>query len=474
VSAVQASDSELFVQRMGRRGGVPKYSLLAEIARGSTSVVYLAAAQGPSEPRLVAIKMLRDELLHLPVAVETFLEQARIAARMHHPNLVETLEVGRNGLRPFQALQYVDGQPLDRIFRRAQRQGLSLSLPMLLRVLDDVLAGIDYAQTLQDADGEPLRPVHRDVGQHNVVVTYDGAVKLLDFGVAKTDPRAHVFAAGLMLRQGARGDLDAELSAIVQRAMNGDPAARYPTALAMREDLDNYVIRSKVVPSEAPELAAFLAPLFVEERRHQQEVIERQLQLLAQATFEDSSSLPLPRVAPPSATTPPPTASFGSRATSVSAGAAPESPAPSQPPPRGREGILGLIAVTGAALLGVASMFVPYRRLAGEASAPATTSTATVEPATKREPAPAETLVTAPVVRPEAPPTQSEVDVAHIELGPREPARTAPPPPPPPPRVAAHPAPVAPPAPATTSVSAIDAPHSKPVRDIFKEDPYAQ
>ena len=306
--------------------GLAKYQLLAEVARGGLGIVYLAVAPQPGPtPRLLALKELRDDLLADPTSVAMFRSEARIAALIDHPNLVQTLEVDSHGARPFRAMEYVDGQPLRRLVQRAHVQGRPMPLPMHLRVLTDVLAALEYTHSLAGLDGTPLGLVHRDLGPQNVVVTYEGAVKLIDFGVpastgTTTPPRADIFAAGVMLWEGVvmsrsavgpkhrptqppgasgpRRDVDPELFAIVERAMNSDPAARYPTALSMREALDGYVAKAGLALPNAGALGAFLSQLFVVERRAQRAIVDRQLHLLRRSPSEMRVQDELPRLAP--------------------------------------------------------------------------------------------------------------------------------------------------------------------------------
>ena len=95
-------------------------------------------------------------------------------------------------------MEYLDGQPLTRVLNRLLRGPGGLSLPLRLRILTSMLAGLEYAHTLADLDGTPLGVVHRDVSPQNVFVTYDGQVKLVDFGVAKTLAAAHTTRPGTL------------------------------------------------------------------------------------------------------------------------------------------------------------------------------------------------------------------------------------------------------------------------------------
>ncbi|HXN32425.1 MAG TPA: serine/threonine-protein kinase, partial [Polyangiaceae bacterium] len=279
------------------RRDLGKYRLIAEIGRGGMGVVYLAVLRGIEGFRkLVVVKELRPEFLGADACVTMFMDEARVAARLNHPNIVQTIEVGADGARRFIAMEYLDGQPLQQLVQRALAQSNRLSLRMHLGVLVDVLTALEYAHELTDFDGTALGMVHRDVSPHNVIVTYEGQTKLVDFGISKTagavhetragviqgkmrymapeqaagrsvDCRADLFAAGAMLWEAIVGrrpwegqsddailqslvagtvprvrdawpDVDPDLAGIVERAMSVDPDARYDTAGAMRADLE--------------------------------------------------------------------------------------------------------------------------------------------------------------------------------------------------------------------------------------------
>ncbi|HEX3761525.1 MAG TPA: serine/threonine-protein kinase [Kofleriaceae bacterium] len=309
-----------------------KYQLIAEIARGGMGVVYLAMIQGPGGfNKLVVVKELKPELVEEPAFLTMFLDEARLAARLSHPNIVQTNEVGNDGDRYFMAMDYLDGRGLDQIRRRSKVAGFGLSVPMHLRVVCDMLSGLDYAHKLTDFDGSPLNIVHRDVSPQNVFVTFDGQVKLLDFGIAKAndsmyethagvvkgkvsymspeqgrgwkvDARADVFSAGVMLWEALTGKrmregkndqeklwalvsneipraseikpwVPPELDEICARAMAWNRDERYPSAGAMQADLERYLVSTGMNVS-AREVGSCVSELFREDRANTNSVIE--------------------------------------------------------------------------------------------------------------------------------------------------------------------------------------------------------
>src|SRR5215470_12868145 len=146
-----------------------KYRLIAEIGRGGMADVFLAVVQGPAGfNKLVVIKKTRPELAQDPEFLSMFLDEARLAARLNHPNVVQTHEVGQDGERYFIAMEYLDGQALNRVRSLAK----DFPIPMQVRVISDVLAGLHHAHDLTDFDGSPLGVVHRDATPQNVFVTY--------------------------------------------------------------------------------------------------------------------------------------------------------------------------------------------------------------------------------------------------------------------------------------------------------------
>ena len=170
-----------------RLAALGRYRLLAAIGQGGMAEVFLASLDGPAQfNKLVAIKVLRPELAEDEDGRTMFRDEARVAARLAHPNVVQTIEVGESAGSLYLVMEFLEGQPLSRMLQIGRIEGeTKLPLPFALRVLVEVLSGLDYAHGLRDYDGGSLGVVHRDVSPANVFVTYDGLVKVLDFGIAK-------------------------------------------------------------------------------------------------------------------------------------------------------------------------------------------------------------------------------------------------------------------------------------------------
>jgi serine/threonine-protein kinase len=269
------------------------YTPLRKLGEGGMAEILLAYAEGTGGfSKLVVLKMMRRYLDGGSDYRSMFLEEARVSARLNHPNLVQVHEVVDAGDAPFMVMEYLEGKPLSRL------RGLTaMPREMLLTIVCEALVGLHHAHESVDFDGSPLHIVHRDVSPHNIFVTYDGVAKILDFGIAKAgtaasqtktgeikgklaymppeqllgedlDRRADVFAMGAVLwelmldtplwagldqgtvmhrlasgeipRPTAKNGLDAELEAILIRATAADRDNRYQTAIEMHQELSTY------------------------------------------------------------------------------------------------------------------------------------------------------------------------------------------------------------------------------------------
>ena len=335
-------------------GDVGRYRLIAELARGGMGVVFLALVRGPGGfNKLFCVKVLKGQMAEDRKLVFMFLEEARLAAKLNHPNVVQTIEVGSDGGQHFIAMEYLEGQSLHAIQSRSRRTDTPFPLSYHLHVLVHLLEGLQYAHTAADFDGVPLRLVHRDVSPHNVFVTYEGQVKILDFGIAKArgssndtntgmlkgkvaymapeqaageplDGRADIFSAGVMLWEAAVGqrmwdrslndlqilhalmkgtipdarkvdpDLDPRLERIILQATAINAADRYESAAGMQRDLEAYLEELQAPSFGARDIGKFVGDAFAEERTHIRSVIEAQLRLLHGVSSGQHATIDLP------------------------------------------------------------------------------------------------------------------------------------------------------------------------------------
>jgi serine/threonine-protein kinase len=208
----RASVRDVAVSALPRVG---RYRCIAELGGGAAGMVYLAENEGAL--RKLAIVRIADLPEDDDRAVEAFVRRARLAARINHPNVAQTTEVGVDptcARRPFVVSEFLDGQTLASMRTRMQRTERMSALG-LVRVLVAVLDALDFAHELSDFDGTSLRIRHGRVSPSNVFVTYEGWVKLLDFGALATpcpspfaddhDPRGDLFGVGVMLVEGLAG-----------------------------------------------------------------------------------------------------------------------------------------------------------------------------------------------------------------------------------------------------------------------------
>ena len=327
-----------------------KYRPIAELGRGGMANVYLALMRGHRGfHKLVVLKVPNPSVAENPDMMEMFREEARLAARLNHPNIVQTYEVVQEGDRDVTVMEYLDGQSLHKLIRHAKRSGQSVPCGMHLHILSDALTGLHYAHEAKDFDGRPLELVHRDVSPPNVFVTFDGAVKILDFGIAKTaestvetaygtfkgkvrymspehllghkvDRRADVFAIGAMMWEAAVGEplwqeradveivsaviskrvpsprsvcpsVPAALDAIVTKAMAHDRDERHANCLELRADIEAF-LASQDERYTANDLRAKMDELFAPLRAERQRRIETQLRDVSAESTAQNFALP--------------------------------------------------------------------------------------------------------------------------------------------------------------------------------------
>ncbi|HET9958257.1 MAG TPA: serine/threonine-protein kinase [Polyangiaceae bacterium] len=330
-----------------------KYRLLLDLGQGGTANVCLAVARGPSGfSKLVVLKMMRSNLADEGEFSKMFLNEARLSARLNHANIVQTNEVFEHEGRPVLVLEYLEGQSLSAVMKRA-RDGTRFSLNMQLRVLSDMMSGLHYAHELADFKGTPLGIVHRDISPQNVFITYDGQVKLLDFGIAKlseshvetatgvlkgkvrymspeqvvgqkVDRRTDIFAVGVMLWEAATstrmwaglGDttiihrllneplprpssvnpaVDPELERIIVKATAAEREQRYDTVADLQRDVDELLSKQNVSVRQR-DIGAVVTALFEDTRQRSRRLIEAQLDKVATLTDAEYAAVQPPEL----------------------------------------------------------------------------------------------------------------------------------------------------------------------------------
>ena len=372
-----------------------RYEIIGRLATGGMAEILLGRLTGPSGfARAVAIKRILPGYASHKSFVDMFLDEARIAARINHPNVVSYEELSRDDGQLFVVMEYLEGESLASLQRRARSRRRPIDHGQACYVVSEAAAGLHAAHEMCDFDGAPLGIVHRDISPQNVFVTYDGTVKLMDFGIAKAanritateagalkgkfaymspeqaegeelDRRSDVFSLGILLYELLTGrrlfrratptaslravkeakvaapssiapGCPAELDAICLRALARDVADRYPTAEALRLDLLKVLRRlSEGDPGLA--LKETMLGLFPDRRDEKSEML-RQV-----AVGREPSQLPEPEV------------DFDDELPSVEL---PDeaSTVIDRPSPRGSGWrVAASIAVAGLALLGVAA-----------------------------------------------------------------------------------------------------------------------
>jgi eukaryotic-like serine/threonine-protein kinase len=176
---------------------IGRYALYAEIASGGMAAIHIGRLMGPvGFARTVAIKRLHPPLAKDPEFVAMFLDEARLAARIRHPNVVSTLDVVATEGELFVVMEYVQGESLARLLRAVRTNNELVPAPVAASIIVGVLHGLHAAHEARDERGEPLRIVHRDVSPHNILVGTDGAAHVIDFGVAKARGRVQITQQG--------------------------------------------------------------------------------------------------------------------------------------------------------------------------------------------------------------------------------------------------------------------------------------
>ncbi len=310
---------------------VGRYELIYRLGSGGMATVFVGRLSGPAGfERMVAIKVIHQHLADSKKFVNMFLDEARMAALIHHPNVVEIHEVGRDQGLFYMVGEFVHGPDLGKLLRRIEDRNTALSPAFAAHIAAQVCLGLQAAHETRGKDGNLLNLIHRDVSPNNVLISYDGYIKLIDFGVAwaknklahtesgalkgkigyispeqilgqEVDHRSDIFSVGVLLYimatlthpfpgksdaerlnkiisgeitppRKVRPDVHPGLEEIILKAMASSPDERYTTASVMAKELEAFISSlGETVKTE--DMASFLAPLFeVEKQTHQSSV----------------------------------------------------------------------------------------------------------------------------------------------------------------------------------------------------------
>ncbi len=300
-----------------------KYTLIDRIAVGGMAEIFLARQAGlEGFEKTIVIKRIRPHLGKQPSFVKMFLNEAKLAAQLDHPNIVQIYDLGKIADTYFIAMEYIFGRDMRRVIPKAESMGIPFPMVYALKIVSSVCEGLYYAHQKGDIYGNPLNIVHRDVTPENIFVSFDGTVKVLDFGIAKAanqieqtrageikgklsymspeqvvgkalDARSDIFSLGVVLYEWITGfklftgenevailksisegkiyapsyfkaDIPEAVEHILMKALDKDREQRYQTAWEMQYDIDQFLSEYEFTPSNI-HLSNFLKQLFSDE-----------------------------------------------------------------------------------------------------------------------------------------------------------------------------------------------------------------
>lgn len=337
--------SRRFVVSRGSPVWFGQYKLLERIAVGGMAEVFLAVRPGlEGFEKTLAIKRIRPHLSNEDAFLKMFLFEAKLAAQLQHPNVVQIFDLGKINNSYFIAMEYISGRDMSRVVPKAEKLGITFPLEYAMSIAASVLDGLSYAHAKTDDFGEPLNVVHRDITPENIMVGWNGNVKILDFGIAKAnsqsdqtrageikgklsymspeqgmgkvlDERSDLFTLGVVLYEWITGyklftgenemailksiidgriyppsyfreDVPEAVEDILMKALAKDRDERYQTAREMQYEVQAWLNSQEFVPSNS-HLANFMRQLFADE-------IEKERAALARAAQERKRKTPPP------------------------------------------------------------------------------------------------------------------------------------------------------------------------------------
>jgi serine/threonine-protein kinase len=191
------TSAQIVPSNLGPGAMIGRWEVVRRLGSGGMADVYLAQARGDGGfEKLVAIKVMHGHLARIQRAVDHFLDEARLAARIHHPNVVAIQDLGKIGNDYVIVMEYVEGVDLERLLVSARAGERPIPLAVALGILCRICDGLDAAHRATAPDGSPLGIIHRDVKSANVLVSRQGSVKVVDFGIAKAAKQVHFTVAG--------------------------------------------------------------------------------------------------------------------------------------------------------------------------------------------------------------------------------------------------------------------------------------
>lgn len=327
-----------------------EYKILKKIASGGMAEVFLAKRVGVKGfEKLLAIKKILPQLSENEEFITMFIDEARLAARLNHRNIVQIYDFGNEQDSYYIAMEYIVGKDLRSILKKSRDQQQRLPLTQCAYIITESAKGLEYAHNLKDHFGNPLHVIHRDISPQNILVSYEGEVMLADFGIAKAaskstetragvlkgkilymspeqawgkpiDKRSDLYSLGVILYEMVADrkifDADSEFSMlekvrnaevefppeifekipkglfyIIKRALKKNPENRYQSAHEMRVDLENYLLSTQETLSEKT-ISNYLNHLFIQEIEEERKILTETIESPGEKTIPAE---PLPK-----------------------------------------------------------------------------------------------------------------------------------------------------------------------------------